>query len=818
MATPRSSQMMSIVLCVCLIGGALFVTGALAQSPWAGAFIKKVDNAAPKATHTTAARRGATDRNIAMTYAPATPLHADDYILGPGDLLEVQIRCARPEGHEVQVTAEGTVLIPNGAFPVKRAAGLSLAEFRDEMQLATDRLYVEAKFDVVIKGTRTFPAEIYGHVEDAGTFEVNGLTRVWDLIQHARTIEGGSTVQAKLLRNGQEMVLDLGAIRMGDAASNIMLQAGDRIHVPPIGPQVTLAGCFRNAGVHEIRPREGLSSLLTRVGGPSKIGALEAAYVQRVNGGGQITRVACNLQELLKDSPLLNGYIVRKPTSEAPEVTVEGAPVEYPPIGIALPSKDDREDAALDDLELQDGDYVWLPQARERAGRVRMAGEINLLRDLPAEPDGVEIDEQKLPDVKIKYVSLGDQLRETRLGKDESGKPIVKPAEHEWVVEVPMEEGLKLSDALRAVNGPTARASLRNASIVRLTEDERLIQVAADFVRVWRGQDPAADVELERGDLIRIPSVDQYAETVNLRGQIAGFEEDELRTFQLVEGWSASTLLACAGGATPIASPANAEVRRHTADGSMKTIRVNLEAGEDVALQARDTLYVPSAEKYMPTIRIVGEFFHQDFTFTAEGKAEETESIGGDKYLLYKFRHGETVGDVLRDLGGPLATVDREEVYLIRESEEGEDATIPINVGEVWDERNREADVALQAGDTLVLPTIVQHVYVVGQVRKPGPYAYRHGYRLADYVSGAGGMLPEAKERAVKILRKGEDGTPEMIHLDMRKGQRRADIDVALEPGDIIVVPRSQISGMRDMLELVGKSSAAFLIYDRLSK
>ena len=32
---------------------------------------------------------------------------------------------------------------------------------------------------------------------------------------------------------------------------------------------------------------------------------------------------------------------------------------------------------------------------------------------------------------------------------DESGKPIVKPAEHEWVAEVPMEEGLKLSDALR---------------------------------------------------------------------------------------------------------------------------------------------------------------------------------------------------------------------------------------------------------------------------------------------------------------------------------------------------------------------------------
>jgi protein involved in polysaccharide export with SLBB domain len=103
-------------------------------------------------------------------------------------------------------------------------------------------------------------------------------------------------------------------------------------------------------------------------------------------------------------------------------------------------------------------------------------------------------------------------------------------------------------------------------------------------------------------------------------------------------------------------------------------------------------------------------------------------------------------------------------------------------------------------------------------VGKPGPYAYRHGYRVGDYLAGAGGMEQKASEKSVKIMRKGPDGEfEEPIHLDLRKGARHPSNDIELQPGDIIVVPTSQVSGLRDVMELLGRASPAFLIYDRLA-
>jgi protein involved in polysaccharide export with SLBB domain len=396
----------------------------------------------------------------------------------------------------------------------------------------------------------------------------------------------------------------------------------------------------------------------------------------------------------------------------------------------------------------------------------------------------------------------------------------VKKAEYEWVVEVPYEQTLKLSDALRAVGGPTSHASLIHASVVRLTADEQFVSVPVDMARLWRSGDADADLELQPGDVVRIPSVDPYAEKVELEGQIAGFAEGERRTFLLIRGMKASTLLAYAGGPTPIASLAHAEIHRPTQSGTLARIPVDLQ-NSDGELQPRDTLYVPSAEKYQPTIRIVGEFLYSDLTFKsastpATSDQNGTQSIGGDKYLLQPFLEGETVGDVLRSLSGPLPTVNRREVRLIRQKDDGTEETIEVDVNKVWDKGAKEADVKLQAGDTLVLPAIRQHVYVLGAVSRPGPYAMRTGYTLADYIGGAGGMLPQARERDLKVISKNPDGSARMDHVNMLKGARNAKADLTLQPGDIIVVPRSEISGLRDVMTIVGQAATAFFTWDRI--
>jgi len=71
-------------------------------------------------------------------------------------------------------------------------------------------------------------------------------------------------------------------------------------------------------------------------------------------------------------------------------------------------------------------------------------------------------------------------------------------------------------------------------------------------------------------------------------------------------------------------------------------------------------------------------------------------------------------------------------------------------------------------------------IYLTGQVVRPGTYSYREGLKLLELISLAGGAGEQADIGNIKITRGAER---KMLLVDLRK-------DVALEPGDIIEVPK----------------------------
>ncbi len=759
----------------------------------------------------------ARSRIVALPMAPDRPINAEDYVLGPGDELDIQIRCARPEEYRRQISIDGTLLLPPPLGAVA-ASGKSLAQFRQDLYGLVDRFYKQFELDVVVIQPRTFRVGLYGHVRNPGMYLANALTRVSDLIEFGRILDSGSHVYGTLERDRQQFQIDLAAIlEEGDTTRDLVLEPGDKVIVPPRGPQVTLAGAFRNPGTYELRPAEGLRALLERKGGPAGGAALTEAYVQRVSDDGQYTRIACNLAELLQGSDALTPRLAMLPQHEPPHL---GAGTSI----TALP-RERFEAREMPDIILKDGDYVWLPAAAELAGRVTIAGEIKLLRDLPADPTA-QIDQERLPNVKVKAVPRHSDLVLSRsTGASEGARTSEQPSDYEWVVEVPYEEGMHLGDLLRALGGPTDEASLHYATFARLTDHESRKYVSVDFAALWHDQDESQDIELQPGDFIRLPSVREHSRRVLLSGEIIGFDRHEQRTFQLVDGLTAGKLVMRAGGPTTFAALSQATIERPTPDGGVKAIKVDLEkvlAGgdtqADVVLQDRDSLRIPNVEEYLPTIRIVGEFLAQDFQFPGHTQSmvtEVTDKLAGDKYLLYKFRRGEHVSDVLRALGGPDAKVNWSAAYLERAGTEGRNEFVQLDLHAIWDLRNPAADPELSPGDTLVLPSIKQHVYVVGAVRNPGPYAFRHMLTLADYVNRAGGYLREARQSEVKIIRKEGDKT-ELIHVDATRKQRDPKNDPQLQAGDIVVVPTSTVSGMKDVLDLLGRLTPGFLIWDRV--
>ena len=99
------------------------------------------------------------------------------------------------------------------------------------------------------------------------------------------------------------------------------------------------------------------------------------------------------------------------------------------------------------------------------------------------------------------------------------------------------------------------------------------------------------------------------------------------------------------------------------------------------------------------------------------------------------------------------------------------------------DRLQRTIDSGLR-GDYLVNPDVrvylleYRPVYVNGQVRKPGGYAYVPGLTVQKAIALAGGFTDLASQRGLFVIR---EGAPD-------QARRSADLNARLRPGDTLIV------------------------------
>lgn len=90
------------------------------------------------------------------------------------------------------------------------------------------------------------------------------------------------------------------------------------------------------------------------------------------------------------------------------------------------------------------------------------------------------------------------------------------------------------------------------------------------------------------------------------------------------------------------------------------------------------------------------------------------------------------------------------------------------------------------------------HIYVDGQVGKPGEVTLVGGMTLYEALQQAGGLLEGAHRKQIILIRKGPDGRPVGRAIDIRPIQDGVDpsVDVPVRPFDIVDVPRSKIAAV----------------------
>ena len=191
-----------------------------------------------------------------------------DYVLGPGDGINIDLWGGVSQRFTRNVDQEGRLMLPE-AGPVV-VAGLTLERAQKLIQDALTPQFRNARVEVSITRLRTVRIYVVGDVQRPGAYDVSSLSTPLNALYAA----GGPTAIGSLRTvrhyRGKKLVgeIDLYDFLLhGVRRDTERLQAGDTILVPPAGEQVTVSGMVRRPAIYELRNETKLSEVLDLAGG-----------------------------------------------------------------------------------------------------------------------------------------------------------------------------------------------------------------------------------------------------------------------------------------------------------------------------------------------------------------------------------------------------------------------------------------------------------------------------------------------------------------------------------------------------------------------
>jgi protein involved in polysaccharide export with SLBB domain len=238
---------------------------------------------------------------------PQTGAVQNDYILGPGDEIDVTLRGQNNAEYEATVDRNGQVVLPL-LNPIS-AAGRTFGEFRQDLLNQVRRAYVSTQAFVAVSRLRQISVLVTGEVANPGAQILTGLSTAADAIVVSGGIKKTGSLRAvQVVRNGRVIHVDLYAlISQRGIASNVHLTDGDRVIVPSLGRTVAATGWVRLPGIYELSPGTSaitVASLASLAGGFEVQGKYRLS-VLRLDSDGSSHMVPVDRRDRIKDGEIL---------------------------------------------------------------------------------------------------------------------------------------------------------------------------------------------------------------------------------------------------------------------------------------------------------------------------------------------------------------------------------------------------------------------------------------------------------------------------------------------------------------------------------
>jgi len=755
-----------------------------------------------------------------------------DYVVGPGDEILISM-WGRIEGrYPVTVDREGKIYIPKfGTLYVSGKTYRELKEFiKERVSVVTG-----ASVDVTITRLKGIKVFILGEVLSPGAYNVSSLHTAIQAIYTAGGIKDtGSLRNVEVKRNGKVVAtIDLyDMLLAGDVKGDVRLLQGDTVFVPMVKRLVALVGEVRREGVYELKEGEGLMKLLEMAGGVSPTGYKKQVQVERLEDN--LARIVLDidlatLEKSGRDFALKDGDIIRvKP------IFYEDVNVVYLEGNVANPGKYQYTPG----MRLRDvlpDESAFRPETYFDYGTVIRLVPPDLHKEIiPVNFRKAVLERDEKANIALSpwdRIIVYSKKAFEDIPKASIQGEVRKPGKYEVF------DGMRVSDLIKLGGDLKKTAYLEKGEIIRILPDRTLKTIYFNVGKAMEG-DPEEDKPIEDEDRVVIHSIfeKKFRKKVYISGAVKIPGE-----YDLTAGMKLSDLIFKAGGLLESAYLKEAELLRYeVVDGEetkTKTVLVSLEkvlsGEEDLELKHRDHLIVRIIPDYEEKIfvTITGEVRFPGTYGVRKGERLSSliERAGGftdEAYLKGAVFTRESVRKVqqeridklikelehriaVQESGELVGIIDPEDVKVQQQLLQARKALVEklktvkakgrvvIRLLPLDEFKGSPGDIALEDGDRLYVPKLMNVVNIVGEVYNPTSITYDPKHRKASYyLDKVGGPTDNADEDQIFIVK--ADGT--VVSTRTVGNIRR----VELEPGDTIAVPEKLVKRrlMKDIKDI----------------
>lgn len=250
--------------------------------------------------------------NEKLSFEPSVNIPvSDDYILGPGDEILIDIWGLSQQSYQLTVTSAGSIEIPivGPIYVVGQKFKDAKATIESRLKSIYSDLGTRTSASIKTGKLRTITINVMGEVFAPGTYTVSGAASLFNVLYlSGGPNRNGSFRNIQLLRGGKVVAtLDVYDFLLnGNSEVNVPLLDGDMVMIPTFQKRIAVNGEFKRIGYYEAVEGETVDDMIRYAGGFSPQALQTHIELYRVGQYGmEFKDVSENRNELIANGDSL---------------------------------------------------------------------------------------------------------------------------------------------------------------------------------------------------------------------------------------------------------------------------------------------------------------------------------------------------------------------------------------------------------------------------------------------------------------------------------------------------------------------------------